>query len=76
MPDIGGITDLAHLAIADHVDADLGLTMHHIHDAAAYHVMEVFRIEGFAAILRKQQVDYILGPWKAAYVSGKKPVCA
>ena len=60
MADVGGITDLPHLAVADNIDSGLALAADRIGDAAPDHRIELGRIIVVAAILRKHLPNAVI----------------
>jgi hypothetical protein len=51
--DVSGIADLAHLAVADDVDSNIGLLPNHIGDGGLHHIVKHAGLVGFASILRE-----------------------
>ena len=74
MPDVGGIADLAHLAVAHHVEPGVLLESHDLPHALLQDIVEKNGIDLVAAILREQQIDELLRSWKAADVRGEDAI--
>ena len=74
MTDVGGVADLARLAVADDVDASVDLPLHGVVHAALYSFVERGRIDHFIAILREQQVEDLVRSRQAPDVRGEDPV--
>jgi len=54
VPNISGIADLAHLAIAHDIDACLRLVLHCLFDSPPHRIFKLFFIAGFSLVLREQ----------------------
>ena len=76
MPDIGRVGRLAHLAVADHVDAGRDLLRDDIVDRLGDLRFESGRVDGVALFLAQHEVDQRLRPRQAAGVGGEDAVCA
>ena len=76
MPHVGDVADLAHLAIADDIDASRHLLLRHFKHRAPHDPVEFRRIVGFVPILRKQLIDHVLRPRHAADVRRENAIPA
>ena len=74
--DVGRVADLAHLSVADDVDADRHLPAHHLGHRVADHRRIGASIHGLAALAREQHFGYGLAARQAADVRGQDPVGA
>ena len=74
--DVGGIADLAHLAVAHHVDAGLDLTAHDIAYGFGNRGAPGGRIRNLAAIACEQDVGYGLRARQAADMRDQNPLGA
>jgi hypothetical protein len=72
--DIGRVRRLAHLAVADHVDAGRHLARRHLVDRACRLGLEGAGIDGAALFARKDEIDQRLWPRQAAGVGGEDAV--
>jgi hypothetical protein len=68
MADVRGVADLAHLAVAHHVDTGSDLLLHDVGDRDAHRRVERLRVMGLVAILREQPIDDLLRSREAADV--------
>ena len=66
--DIGGVTDLARLAVAHHVESESDLLAHDLIDGAGHGLLELRGIERLPLLLGHQQVHDVLGARQAADV--------
>ena len=69
--DVCGVADLAHLAVADHVDARLDLMTHAVEDRLVEQPVIALLVDRLAAILGEHQFDELRRPGQAADVGGK-----
>jgi hypothetical protein len=67
--DEGRVADLAHLAIADDVDARVDLVLDAILDRRADDALVLLGVDLLALVLREDDVDHVLGARKAPHVS-------
>src|SRR5215204_5090421 len=74
MTDVGGVADLAHLAVVDDVYPALPLLVDDVFDRTPHGAFEGRRIEPLVAVLREEQIHYRLGPRQAAGVSRQNPI--
>jgi hypothetical protein len=72
--DVGGIADLAGLAVADDVEADLGLAPDDVTHGPGDDAREFRLIVRLAAVLAQQQRDRVVRPRQAADVGGENAV--
>ena len=73
---VGGVARLAHLAVADDVDARLQLLFDHVRHRRADARAERGRIDRHAFLLREHRADEIVGAREAAGVRGEDAVDA
>ena len=73
MTDVGGVADLAGLAVADDVDSGGDLLRDHILDTTPHGGIELGLVVRFAAILGEEEIDDLLRPRQAAHVRGQDP---
>ena len=73
---IGGVTRLADLAVAHHVDAERRLLGHHILDRAAHAGIEGVAVIGLAIFLGDEKIHHIVGPRQAADMGGQNSLAA
>ena len=73
--DIGGVADLAHLAVADDVHADFDLLADDVDDRIGDHAIGVWR-NGAVALAGEQHVGDSLRARQAADMRGEYPVGA
>jgi hypothetical protein len=71
--DVGGVSDLAHLAVRDQVDPGIGLVADAICHRVADHLLVALAVDVLAAVLAEHHVNHILGAGKAADVGGEDP---
>ena len=76
MANVGGVADLARLAVADDVDADVGLLLHGVVNAALYGLFEYERVDRFVPILSEQQVQDFARSGEASDMCRQDPVDA
>ena len=74
--DVGGVGRLAHLAVADDVDAGRDLKADDLLDGARGFGLERRGIDGAALLAAEDQVDQGLGPRQAAGVRGEDAIHA
>src|SRR6478736_250499 len=74
--DIGGVADLAHLAIADDVDTDFDLTAHHLGYRLCDDRIVLQHITGFLALAGEEHVGHCLTAGQAADVRGEDAIGA
>jgi hypothetical protein len=67
---------LAELAIADHVDAGLGLAAHDIGNRSGQALVIGFRVERLARLFRAQELLQRLRPDQAADMGGEDSIAA
>jgi len=57
MADVGGVTDLAHLAVADQVDSGVDLVLHAITNRLADHPVVLLPVDRLAPVLGEDKID-------------------
>ena len=62
MPDVGGVADLAHLAVAHHIHAGIDLVAYPVPDRAENQAVVCGTVDGLAPVFGQHQIDDILGP--------------
>ena len=72
--DVGGVADLAHFAVADHVHAGLALFRHDRVHGVGQQRMPRLRLHPLALLLGEHHVRYGFRTGKAANVGGEDPV--
>ena len=73
---VGGVARLAHLAVADDVDAGRLLALDHFAHRAAHAVGEHALIDLAPFLFGEHQLDQLLGPGEAAGVRGQDAIDA
>ena len=74
--DVGGVADLAHLAVADQVDADLHLPTHHLGHGRGNDGVVASVVTRLFALAREQHLRHGLAARQAADVRRQDPVDA
>ena len=74
--DIGGIADLAHLAVGDHVHPGVDLLAHHVRDGAFHAGVERAPVGERAVLLGEQHLGDIRRPRQAADMRGENALGA
>src|SRR5262249_4287253 len=68
--DVGGVADLAHLAVGDPIHPGIHLMLDPVAHGAADDAVELVGVHRLAPVLGEDEIDNLLGPRKAADVGG------
>ena len=73
MADVGGVPDLAHLAVADEIDTRLHLVADPVGDRSLDDAIVGISVDLLASVLGQDEVHDVLRPRQAADVGGEDP---